>query len=478
MKPHRCALAFVLAAALPACGGGGSGTPPSGETVWSVGNPQNVAITQAMGNQRDPQIVTDGAGGAIIAWQDFRNGGSNSDYFARRVDAGGTVLWTVDGLGILTAPTSEDGLRLLSDGAGGAIFVWEEFQGATGIDLFAQRLNGSGAFQWPAGGKPLVTATGNQTQASLASDGAGGWIIAWTDGRGADVDVYAQRLNGSGAPLWIVDGVPLTAAGGGQGNPRLVSDGAGGAVAVWNDFRAGATSDLYGQRVNADGTPQWTADGVALTTAADEQRIWGTVPDGSGGVIAVWQDNRIGTFTDIYAGRLTGAGTAPWTADGVALSTAPGYQTDPRIASDGAGGALFAWMDENGGPAAAKVYAQRLNASGTPQWTATGRAMSTTLGRQTRPDVIPDGAGGGIVAWTDFRAGGQTDIYAQRFNAAGTPLWTVDGLPVCTETTAGQSGVRLTPNGFGGAILTWEDARILGTSGDIFAQGVSSGGQP
>ena len=44
------------------------------------------------------QIVSDGSGGAIIAWQN--NGADGKDIYAQRVDASGVVLWTADGIAV------------------------------------------------------------------------------------------------------------------------------------------------------------------------------------------------------------------------------------------------------------------------------------------------------------------------------------------------------------------------------------------
>ena len=46
------------------------------------------------------------------------------------------------------------------------------------------------------------------------TDGAGGAIIVWADERWgtADVDIYAQRIDGSGSPLWAANGAPVCTA--------------------------------------------------------------------------------------------------------------------------------------------------------------------------------------------------------------------------------------------------------------------------
>ena len=44
--------------------------------------------------------------------------------------------------------------------------------------------------------------------------------------------------------------------------PRLVSDGEGGAIIIWRDYRSFA--GIYAQRVNSSGHIQWTLDGITL----------------------------------------------------------------------------------------------------------------------------------------------------------------------------------------------------------------------
>ena len=53
--------------------------------------------------------------------------------------------------------------------------------------------------------------------------------------------------------------------------PTIISDGSGGAIIAWMDSRSGAHCDIYAQRINASGVVQWTADGVAISTAAGAQ---------------------------------------------------------------------------------------------------------------------------------------------------------------------------------------------------------------
>jgi hypothetical protein len=156
---------------------------------------------------------------------------------------------------------------------------------------------------------------------------------------------------------------------------------------------------------------------VALCTAANIQLYPTIVSDGAGGAIATWGDFRSGN-ADIYAQRVNAAGVPQWTADGVAVCRAGNYQYNPKIVSDGAGGGIVTWFDARSG-SSYRIYAQRVNAAGVPQWTVGGVALSTTANTQLDPTIVSDGAGGAIVTWQDLRKD-YGDIYAQNINSDGT----------------------------------------------------------
>jgi len=197
--------------------------------------------------------------------------------------------------------------------------------------------------------------------------------------------------------------------------------------------------------VNAAGVPQWTADGVALCTAANDQSTPTIVSDGAGGAIVTWNDIRSGTNYDIYAQRVNAAGVPKWTADGVALCTAANGQYSPTIVSDGAGGAIVTWHDYRNG--SADIYAQRVNATGVPQWVYDGVALCTAANHQFSPTIVTDGAGGAIVTWYDYRSGTSYDVYAQRierFGQLGNPEPAIVSVRDVRNDQGGKVGIAWT----------------------------------
>ena len=428
-----------------------------------------LVLCTATGNQTRLAIASDGAGGAIVTWVDGRN--EDNDIYAQRVNASGGIEWATDGVVLSTAtghyqytPT------IVSDGAGGAIVAWGN---STTGHTYAQRVNGSGAVQWTANGVALCTAPGEQSTPTIASDGAGGAIVTWRDdGRGSYSDIYAQRLNASGTAQWTTDGVALCTATGNQQSPQITSDGAGGAVVTWMDGRSGSY-DIYAQRVNASGAVQWTANGVALCTAPFDQQYPTIASDGECGAIVTWWDHRIGGY-GIYAQSVSASGAVQWTTDGVAICTT-GFNRIPVVISDEARGAIVTWESHRSG-ADFDIYTQRVNASGSVQWTTDGVSLCSADGDQLFPGIVSDGAEGAIVTWED---GGpfSYDVYAQRVNASGAVQWGLDGVGLCTA-TGSHEYPTIVSDGAGGAIVAWEDYRGQVSGYDIYAQRVDPYGFP
>ena len=148
---------------------------------------------------------------------------------------------------------------------------------------------------WITNGVPICTADYYQGDARLVSDGAGGAIITWYDQRGYNDDIYAQRIDAWGHVLWTVDGADVCTFSASQSYPEIAPDGAGGAVICWMDPRTPASGwDIYAQRINSSGSKLWTADGVHVCGASDTQGQPEIASDGAGVAIIVWYDQRDG----------------------------------------------------------------------------------------------------------------------------------------------------------------------------------------
>ncbi|MFQ5599278.1 MAG: hypothetical protein ACE5G2_01850, partial [Candidatus Krumholzibacteriia bacterium] len=464
--------AVVSATAALAC------APTGAVAFWDV---DGVPVSLATNDQNNPRIVSDGAAGAIVVWEDERAG--SLDIYAQRITPAGVVAtgWPADGVALCSAAGNQRNPRLVSDGVGGAIVVWEDFRSGPS-DIYAQRVAGTGTVPpgWPRDGLPLCTATGHQLEPAIAPDGGGGGIVVWADHRDGFGDIYGQRVTPAGemAAGWQTDGVAICAVENMQRRPVVVADGDGGAVVAWQDTRNDVAFDIYAQRITADGSIApgwWGPGGVELCTAPGDQHDADIATDGAGGAIVTWHDLR-GSSYDIYAQHVdsTGGIDFGWPSNGLPVCTRPGSQLNPVIVADDRGGVVVTWVDFRSGTHF-DIYAQHLTGEGrfAAGWPFLGKPICTAAGDQRFPAIATDGAGGAIIAWYDARAGMDTDIYAQRVTAAGLlgACWHTHGFSLCTASDR-QLRPALVADRAGGVIVTWEDHRG-GTSSDIYAQSVS-----
>src|SRR5262249_38803271 len=164
----------------------------------------------------------------IVAWQDSRRNigtSSDADIYAQRLDGNGTTRWALNGVGVCTADRHQIAPTLVADGVGGAIILWSDARGGGPLVTYAQRVSAAGTPLWSSNGIVVCRAFGGQMNLSAVSDGAGGAIVTWQDGRGSGgFDIYAQRIDGTGALLWASDGVALCTAAAIQARPAITSD--------------------------------------------------------------------------------------------------------------------------------------------------------------------------------------------------------------------------------------------------------------
>ncbi len=388
------------------------------------------------------------------------------------ISSGAEAGWTVNGAPVCTYGGVQDQIVICPDDMGGSIIVWRDRRSTANI--YPQRLDHMGRRQWAEGGVLVCGAANVQELPQVIADGSGGAYIVWQDLRGGlDYDIYAQRIDGDGNPQWTPDGVVICDAIDFQSSPVLCRDGAGGFVVAWEDGRWGTSSDVYAQRVDSGGGSLLAEDGVGICTETGDQIRIDLVTDGGSGAYIVWQDQR--SNFRIYAQRMYSNGTTAFAPDGIGIFTGTYDQFSPKAAEDGAGGVYVVMYDAN-----YRGYVQRFGADGLMKFGASGTLLGYNSPWYSSPVIEKDGIGGALVAWQSWRTDGTTryDAYAQRVDRTGTLLWGLDGIPVCTSGSSVYH-LNLISDGSRGLILAWRDTRnIVTQSNDIYIQRVDSLGTP
>lgn len=379
-----------------------------------VGSMQDVATS----------FAADGAGGTFVVWTDMRAG--DADLWIQHLTAAGEPApgWAEGGRTLTTAPGAQLAASLCPDGAGGVVVAWQDYRSGATADIRAQRISGSGSELWDLAGVTVCDEPHDQSSPAVAPDGAGGVFVFWQDARGADSDIRATHLNGTGA---AVAAEQCVACGeGAQRNPTVTSDGASGAWLVW-EAKNGADVEVRAVRLGGDLARRagFSAEGVAVAGGPGIQFLPVTTPGANEDLIVAWCD-RSRDAGDVRAQRLLPGGALAWPDSGVLVSVATGEQYAPAMAADGRGGAIIAWEQSHG--SRSDIRAARVSRTGELQWGPFGQPVCVGPGDQFAPAVTGDGSGGAFFTWTDAAAPARGAILS------GRPVAT-QGLPVFVSLT-------------------------------------------
>jgi hypothetical protein len=376
-------------------------------------------------------FAPDGLGGVLVAWEEWRNlAVTGLDPYVQRVLADGSLPsgWVVGGTAASLNPADQFTPAVAPDGAGGAYVAWYDDRNyaVTSYDVYAQHLMSSGAIApgWPQDGLALCALPGEQAYPVAMPDDSGGAVFIWGDGRPGAPGSYALRVNvdGTRAPGWPIDGLLLSSL----GIQKAVRDEAGGFYGVGATATNGFDGAYYLYRFTFDGTAAagWPAGGVLVCNAPGIRAGISLASDGAGGVLLCWYDYRPPynlTGGEIFALRVLPDGTlAPgWTVDGTLLSDpTDGLQSyDPFAVRDGQGGGYVVWQSQGG--CCDPSWIQHLTGSGQVMagWPRYGLRVAPS-GAQVDTRIATDGQGGAIVAW-DEACCGRIGVWAQRFGPEG-----------------------------------------------------------
>jgi hypothetical protein len=284
------------------------------------------------------QIAGDGLGGAVIALEELQQpegaqpgeAFSSHHIYVQRIDSGGRFAWGEEGILLYSTPEDvfAESLQIISDRSGGAIVAWHQQPGgriesgspeALVMDIISQRVDTNGNVLWRDGGLPLeINKAAEEAfpiEPRLVSDGSGGAIVVWRDNRHdakSQASVYAQRVDAGGTICWQAGGVKIAST---SLNPFpvIVSDGRGGAIISYS-----LDGGLYIQKVSGNGEILWAENGIPLVE--DEYEGYSTASDGEGGLIVGWGVGK-GLFRSekAYVQRVSADGKLLWGKNGISL---------------------------------------------------------------------------------------------------------------------------------------------------------------
>ena len=205
-------------------------------------------------------------------------------------------------------------------------------------------------------------------------------------------------------------------------------DGSGGLITVYQEEIYNSTTSttsykVYVQHISSAGVKQWGTKGVGITDSANEVGWPTTVSDGNGGVVLFWNERTVaGNYESekICMQRIDANGNRMLGLNGVDVVTnISEYGLAETIVKDAGGNYVFAYSDY----ADNKIYARKVNSSGVHQWGAPvllNEAANT--GEVEEGLIYPDGSGYIFLWMSEYEVAGEwgESIYWQKLNADGT----------------------------------------------------------
>ncbi len=414
---------------------------PDGEAMWGE---QGVLLGSSNSKAYsffNFEIISDGSGGAIVAWPEYPEKLHPSSYLAR-IDAEGNTVWQ---RGFVYFN------QMISDSSGGAIIAFDYNIGGADItgndqkDLLLVRVDAKGDYPWGLQGVIVPRGKYQDNTLQMASDGSGGIIVVWEElqyppeakpGEAISTGrIFTQKVTSQGELVWG-DGVLLytTPENTYAESPQVISDGYDGALVIWQQMYSGRIEgaspeaqmmDIFVQKVDADGNVLWQESGLPLEINKNAGNAFPTQPlavsDGSAGVIIIWRDSR--DKTGIYAQKVDFNGTVSWQAGGIQVSSTS-LNPRPQIISGGFGEALMAYSFQEDWKT---LNVQKLDGNGQTVWS--GNGVSVTEDGFAGYSISSDGQGGLILAWGVGKGVFSSEkAYIQRVSADGKLLWNGDGV--------------------------------------------------
>ena len=211
--------------------------------MWAV---DGIPIVSGGTDQAQPQLASDGQGGAVVSWEEHTFGVSR----AQRVDPTGALLWAAQGVQVGSAVHRQ----MAGDGAGGAVIALT----LGGCCVTAQKVAADGTLPW--GGGVLVIGDGNvESPAQITVDGTGGAVVTWADDRNSgQTDVFAQRIDSQGTALWTANGLAISTTNLIESRPVIVKSVGAAVLIAFESLKFypqwGYRSDVWVKLVSADGT--------------------------------------------------------------------------------------------------------------------------------------------------------------------------------------------------------------------------------
>jgi hypothetical protein len=257
-----------------------------------------------------------------------------------------------------------------------------------------------------------------------------------------------------------------------QGRPAVSMDSSGRFVVVWHGYyQDGNQHGVFGRRYDAAAAPVDSEFQVnTFITLNQTQPRVGSARDG--GFVVVWQSggNQDGSNYGVFARRYDSSGAALSPGEFQVNSHTTSQQADAALAVHPDGRFVSVWRSSRE-LFVSDMFGQRFDAAGTPAGPEF-QVNSDTRSSHSDPDVAFHTDGEFVVA---YRHSGGGSTFFQRFDAGGAKVGGEVRVNSDTTLAGGQPSLAAQPDG--GFIVVWVKSGGFG-GGGIFGRRFDAAGSP
>jgi hypothetical protein len=288
-----------------------------GRRLWGLGGVQAAPSNRIM---QPPLAVADGNDGLLVFWEDVRHpsrGAGTVTFRGQRLGPDGSRLWGDEGR-IVYMPRlprnfgSFPPFDLVSDGSGGAILAFDDWPGPPSpIDTermaVVQRVSGDGDNLWGSGG--LAVTSGTRLLDSLIAGPDGGafvGVITYYDSN-YSTRLAFHRVTADGRSIWPAEGVSVVdPAVADQDDVQAFGSFDGGVLRLaWMHYVPVFRDEIRFGALDADGHRLAGPAGIRLAPADTQKDLLGfAVNPETGTVFTAWSRFE---FDDPYNSDVHGA---------------------------------------------------------------------------------------------------------------------------------------------------------------------------
>ena len=342
------------------------------------------------------------------------------DIFYNRFDTDGNVNYASDRVVNQDFEIANQQEVYLTKDSGGNIFaVWVDNRTAALSDsIYAQLFDSNGNRLWASDTLVNTHAVGPLYFHPKSAVAGTDYYVSWE----INGNIYMNKLNAAGVRQWV--DVQVNQGGASVAyNPSIAYDGTNLAV-VWDDNRAlTGNNDIYFNSVNTAGVVQLVADQQVNVGGAASWQIESEIRSDGTDTYVVWEDNR-DSSPDIYMQKVNGSGVPQYVSDVLINQNVSGSRYNPDFAMSG-GDTYIVWEDtRNKVSPAADIYLAGY--SGDTRIFNDVQVNQTEAQRKILPRI---GVRGGhlYIVWEDYRNSvSDHDIYATSFTIGGIKRYLAD----------------------------------------------------